>query len=126
MGMTHRFEDRVRFRGTTVLILLQEAYGLKYFQISGPGWIGTERFDIAATHASNPSPEDFRSMIRAMLADRFGLKLHHESRVFDAYRLVVSKSGPKLGEIRMVVGRRTFDHYFQEDPILQHIANRQS
>lgn len=97
-GATYRFEDRVRFRAITVLQLLAQAYDMKYFQISGPGWIGTERFDIAATYAANPSPEDFQAMLRTMLADRFGLKLHHETRTFDAYRLIPAKGGPKLGE----------------------------
>jgi uncharacterized protein (TIGR03435 family) len=98
MGATYRFPDRVRFRGITVLQLFQEAYGVKYFQVSGPAWIGTERFDIAATHGPNPSTEEFRMMLRTMLADRFGSKLHHETRDFTAYRLTVAKGGSKLGE----------------------------
>ena len=97
IGSVHRLDDNVRFRANTVLQLLQQAYSMKYFQISGPAWIGTERFDISATYAANPSPEDFQAMLRAMLEERFGLKLHHETRTFDGYRLIVAKSGPKLG-----------------------------
>src|SRR5262249_36929078 len=62
-------------------------------RIGGPDWIDSERFDIEAKIGSNSSGADLRSMEQAMLADRFGLIVHHETRPIPVYALVVSKAG---------------------------------
>jgi uncharacterized protein (TIGR03435 family) len=75
---------------------LKWAYGLRDFQISGPGWLTSERYDIVAK-ASGPSTEvELRAMLRTLLADRFKLKSHVETKEKPVYELIVAKNGPKL------------------------------
>ena len=84
----------------TVKRLIQNAYQLQDQQIAGgPGWIASEHFDIVAnSEASNLSPEDRWMMVRALLADRFKLKMHTEPREQSVFALVLARSDGKLGE----------------------------
>jgi len=65
-------------------------------QIAGPDWLSMERFDIQAKLPEGASEELVPEMLRAMLAERFGMKTHMESRTVAAYALVVGKNGAKL------------------------------
>jgi uncharacterized protein (TIGR03435 family) len=88
--------------------LIIYAYKLKgQFQLSGiPDWaknrgvLETESFQIEAKAAlgQNPTEDEFRLMMRALLADRFHLQIHHEERDVPVYNLTVSKGVPKLKE----------------------------
>lgn len=63
----------------------------------GPGWIGSERYQIVATAGSDASPEMMQGpMLQALLEDRFKLKLHLEIREVPVYQLTVAKGGLKL------------------------------
>jgi len=95
--------DSVRGRLTatniTVKELIRLAYGVKDYQIGrAPGWVDSERFDIAAKIVSGKgnSPEDEKSLVRELLADRFQLTTHREAKQMPVYLLVVAKDGPKL------------------------------
>jgi uncharacterized protein (TIGR03435 family) len=81
------------------------AYDIQAFQLmGGPSWAGGERYDILAKMpadaAGAPSgPESMQRMktaVRALLADRFQLAVHKETKALPAYGLVVAKSGFKL------------------------------
>ena len=74
------------------------AYRVKNYQISGPEWIASERFDIAAKLPAGAAREQIRDMVQTLLLDRFQLKLHHETKEFPVYALVVGKGGPKMKE----------------------------
>ena len=65
--------------------------------VGGPDWLNTERFEIEA-RADQPVNDDAVLMVllRGILADRFRLALHHETRPVEAYILEVSSNGPKL------------------------------
>ena len=66
------------------------------YRISGlPEWakIGGEKFDIEARGQGNPSKDQYRLMMQALLADRFKLAMHHETRQMPVLALVVSKAG---------------------------------
>jgi uncharacterized protein (TIGR03435 family) len=83
-------------RSVTLQTCIKWAYGLRDFQISGPGWLSSERYDIAAK-ASGPAAEpELRLMLRALLADRFKLKTRMETKEKPIYALVVAKGGPRL------------------------------
>jgi uncharacterized protein (TIGR03435 family) len=87
--------------GVTVRFLIQQAYGIKDFQITGgPSWMGTERYDVSAKPEgdANVTGEQLRPMIQALLADRFKLTLHKETKEMPIYALVVGKNGPKMQE----------------------------
>jgi uncharacterized protein (TIGR03435 family) len=87
---------RVDMGFVTITDLIVEAWKIKPHQISGPDWLSMERFDIQAKLPDGSIEDDVPQMLRTMLADRFGLRTHTESRAVSAYALVVGKNGAKL------------------------------
>ena len=90
---------RMTLSGYALQGLLMDAYQVDSWQIAGgPVWRDTDPFEIVAKAPGNaaPSPEDRRLMLRALLEDRFKLKVHRELREAPVYALVVAKNGPKL------------------------------
>ncbi len=90
----------VRFAGMPLRMLIMSAYDVKAFQISGgPDWIRTDRWDIQAkvegVEGRLTMPHQ-RPMLQALMADRFQLKIHKETREMPVYALVVDKKGSKL------------------------------
>jgi uncharacterized protein (TIGR03435 family) len=99
-----------RFTATNVplRLLIRNAYQLQDFQIVGaPSWINSERYDIVAkaedgTPPETPSldrtgPSRIQLMMRSLLAERFQLVAHDETRELPIYALVVARSDGKLG-----------------------------
>jgi uncharacterized protein (TIGR03435 family) len=76
--------------------VLMTAYDLKNYQINGPAWLDSERYDIAVKIAPGATQEQVIAMWQNLLAERFGLKIHHEPKEFQVSELVVGKDGPKL------------------------------
>jgi uncharacterized protein (TIGR03435 family) len=72
------------------------AYGVKPQQIVGPDWLGQTRFDLAATIPAGGSAEQVPEMLRALLADRFQMTMHRETKEFPVYALGVAKGGPRI------------------------------
>jgi uncharacterized protein (TIGR03435 family) len=89
---------RVRYTLISLKSLLMKAYDVKSFQISGPDWLGSERFDIEATMPPATTQEQFQAMLQNLLADRFNVSIHHERRELPIYSLVIAKGGVKLRE----------------------------
>jgi uncharacterized protein (TIGR03435 family) len=84
---------------TSLRDLISLAYGIatgRDYELSGPGWLETKKFDIAATFPPESSRDQVREMLRTLLIQRFHLKTHVENRKLEAYALVVAKKGPKL------------------------------
>ena len=84
--------------GVTVSMLIQQAYDIRDYQITGgPGWLTSERYDIVAK-AETPdlTRETARVLLQSLLAERFSLKFHRETKELPIYELVVGKNGPKL------------------------------
>jgi uncharacterized protein (TIGR03435 family) len=78
---------------------VQNAYGIKPFQISGgPAWINSAHYDIDAKADGNPKPSQMRLMMQTLLEERFKLKVHHETKQLPVYELVVAKGGVRLPE----------------------------
>lgn len=69
------------------------AYKLKEYQIQGPDWLASARFDIVAKLPAGATAEQVPQMIGALLADRFQMKTHRDSKEFPVYSLVVGKAG---------------------------------
>lgn len=76
--------------------LIVMAYKVKPFQVVGPAWMATQRFDIAATVPEGASSDDVPKMLQALLADRFKLVVRRETKEHGVLALVVGKGGPKL------------------------------
>ncbi|MEI9978933.1 MAG: TIGR03435 family protein [Edaphobacter sp.] len=87
-------------------MLIQGAYGIREDLISGaPGWADSARYDIDAKVAGvdvdalkKLTPEQRRSILQPLLAERFKLKVHTETKQLPVYELVVAKGGSKLKE----------------------------
>jgi uncharacterized protein (TIGR03435 family) len=73
------------------------AYDVKIFQVVGPDWVSSERFDISAK-VPGGGRDKIREMVQALLADRFELKVHHDSKEFPVYALALGKGGAKMKE----------------------------
>jgi len=78
--------------------LIRYAYRVKQFQVSGPAWISGDRFDVVATLPQGASTEQAPEMMQALLAERFHLAVHRDTKEQSVYALVVGKNGPKLKE----------------------------
>ena len=108
----------LRGENMPIRALVTMAYGIRDFQLSGaPGWLGTERYDIAAKPeaiaSASPPPdphdltddqrkvrdEQWKGRLQNLLADRFGLVIHKEIKEEQIYHLVIAKGGPKLTEV---------------------------
>jgi uncharacterized protein (TIGR03435 family) len=64
--------------------------------VGGPAWINSEGYDIAAQPPSGADPTQYWLMWQTLLADRFKLRLHRETRELPIYDLTVARSGLKL------------------------------
>ena len=87
--------------GGNLKSLVMAAYNVRDFQVDGvPEALGSELYDVVAKTEGEetPSVEQVRPMLQTLLADRFQLQLHRETRQIAVYDLVVAKNGPKLKE----------------------------
>ena len=84
---------------STIQIVITQAYGVQNYQlVDVPPWVSSERYDIAARPPEGTFTQDQRrEMIRALLADRFGLKAHMETRELPSYALVKARPDGKPG-----------------------------
>jgi uncharacterized protein (TIGR03435 family) len=85
---------RVEVRGVTMLRLISSAYSVPSALISGgPSWLDTDRFDITAKAPSGASSNSMRSMLQALLTDRFHLTVKNEEKPMPALVLTLAKKG---------------------------------
>jgi uncharacterized protein (TIGR03435 family) len=86
--------------GVTLQRLVGEAYEGEAQEVLGaPPWAGRDRFDVNARAEGNPTVAQIRRMLRPMLADRFKLVVHTETREMPVYTLTRARAdrlGPKL------------------------------
>ena len=90
--------DRIDFRAMPLRGLIGLAFELQPYQLVTPDWTATERFDILATLPRGATKAQVPQMLQALLADRFGLVVHHEEKEQQVYALLPGKDGPKLAE----------------------------
>jgi bla regulator protein BlaR1 len=84
---------RMTLTNVTVRLMLRNSYHIQEFQMSGgPAWLDAEHFDVIAKAEGNPTQDEFGAMLRALLADRFKLVVHRESREMPVYSLVTTPS----------------------------------
>jgi uncharacterized protein (TIGR03435 family) len=88
----------VRCNNANLKTLLMRAYDVKDYQIQGPAWMDSDGYDLMAKVPDGVPADKIPAMLQALLADRFGVRVHKESRVLPAYELSVAKGGPKLKE----------------------------
>jgi uncharacterized protein (TIGR03435 family) len=100
MGGPSGIETRrglVRASNVTLKRTIAGAYGIGEYRIlGGPGWIESDRFQITAKAEQPVSDDALDEMLKTLLAERFNLQLHRESRPGEALVLEIAKRGPKL------------------------------
>jgi len=89
---------QMNFWNISLADLIENAWSVKNFQISGPDWLRSDRFDIQAKVPSGATKEQGRVMIQNLLADRFRLVVHQTTKESSVYELVIAKGGPRLKE----------------------------
>jgi len=87
---------QIMFTSVTLMNVLLRAYDGKCFQVVGPDWLNSERYDVLAKVPEGTSKEQCNLMLQHLLAERFHLSAHQEKRQLQGYELVVGKSGSKL------------------------------
>ena len=88
----------LNYSAASLKAILQQAYEVRNFQISGPDWMATTRFDVVAKLPAGAPQSKVPEMLRSLLADRFKLASHAETRDLPMYALVVGKSGVRMKE----------------------------
>lgn len=80
----------------TLSDILERAFKVKTHQIVGPDFLKADRFDVMAKLPEGATEEQIPQMLQSLLAERFKLTYHRETREQALYALVVAKGGPKL------------------------------
>jgi uncharacterized protein (TIGR03435 family) len=90
--------ERVYYNYASIRILLMRAYNLPLHRVIGPAWIDSEHFEVEAVAPEGSTKEQTKIMLQNLLADRFKLKVHRETRELPLYELIVEENGSKLKE----------------------------
>jgi len=110
MSRTSADKGRITFSNVSLMMLITTAYKIKEHQVEGPAWLYSERYDVTAKFPEGATREQVPEMLQTLLADRFNLKVHKESKVMPSYELIAAKGGPKLtraeteSNLRMMMG----------------------
>src|ERR1700733_5164823 len=92
----YRGPGMIALNGDPLKVVLMEAFNVKTDQIIGPSWLDADCFAINAKIPAGATKDQLPAMLQALLAERFKLTVHKESRPSPGYALVVDKNGPKL------------------------------
>ena len=95
-GETKMEPGVVRMRDVTIETCIKWAYRVQRSQVSGPGLLTSERYDIVAKSDAPASDEQMRLMMRVLLTERFNLAFHTEKKELRSFALIVTKGGTKL------------------------------
>ena len=104
------FPTRLSVTNCSLSQLVEAAYTIEHWQLTGgPAWLDSDRFDIEAKTAEDlsadpdrvvaagrPVPRKMMLMLQTLLAERFSVKVHRETRQDNVFELVVARNGPKL------------------------------
>jgi uncharacterized protein (TIGR03435 family) len=94
-GLMHG--GRYELRTASMVDLIAAAYGVPGENVvGGPSWLEADRFDVIAKAPPVTSPETIRLMLQALLADRFKLAVHNDTKSLPEFVMTVGKGRPKL------------------------------
>src|SRR5262249_49388647 len=95
-GVTPR-NGRFEIRNATMLDLVRTAYSVEPEKVvGGPNWLASDRFDVIAKAPAGTTKENARLMLRELLAERFGLTVHNDSRPLPVFALTAGSGKHKL------------------------------
>jgi len=89
---------QITYTNVTLSSVITRAYDVKDYQVTGTSQLTPDRFDIVAKVPAGATKEQFGLMLQNLLAERFHLKLHRETKEMQGFELVVGKNGSKLKE----------------------------
>ena len=95
LGM-HFDPAQVRFANMSMDWYIEWAFELQEFQLAGPNWMSSERYDITAKIPAGVQHNQLPAMMQKLLQQRFQLQYHRESKVLAAYALVVAGGGLRI------------------------------
>jgi uncharacterized protein (TIGR03435 family) len=85
------------YAGYTLQSLIQDTYHVRDYQVlNAAGWLRSERWDIDLKTTAPANFQQRDKLFETILADRFQLRFHRETRMMPVYSLVVARGGPKL------------------------------
>ncbi len=97
-GATTMDAGRVNLPGYSLAALIMMAYDLKRYQFDPSEWMLAARFDVSAKLPDGATKEQVPAMLQALLAERFKLVVHRETKEQSIVAMIVGKDGPKLKE----------------------------
>jgi uncharacterized protein (TIGR03435 family) len=86
----------IALKGMPLKFILELAFKIEPDRINGPAWLETVCFDVNARAPQGAAADAIPPMLQNLLADRFKLSAHRESRLGTGYALVIDKNGPKM------------------------------
>jgi uncharacterized protein (TIGR03435 family) len=90
---------RYEIRKATMVDLVRMAYSVEPDKVlGGPSWLETDRFDVIAKAPQATPPDSVKLMLQNLLADRFKLVVHKDTKPLSGYALTVGKGKPKMKE----------------------------
>jgi uncharacterized protein (TIGR03435 family) len=102
---TERVDIGVHVDGAQVRIVslpmrdyIARAYRMKLYQVTGPDWLTSERYDVNAKLPAGSTPEQIPEMLQSLLEERFQIKLHREKKDLPVYALIIGKAPLKIQE----------------------------
>lgn len=95
-GKTTVLPGWVRMQDVTAATCIKWAFGVQDGQILGPGWLQQDHFDVDAKADGPATADEMKPMMRALLAERFKLRFHHEQKELHSYAMTAPKGGSKL------------------------------
>jgi uncharacterized protein (TIGR03435 family) len=90
---------RLDYANVALKDIIRMAYRVRGYQVSGPDWLESTRFDIVAKLPEGSTREQIPEMLQALLAERFKLTVHREKKELPVFALLVGKGGPKMKEV---------------------------
>lgn len=95
-GETKVLPDTLRMHDVRIETCIKWAYGVQRAQVSGPGLLTSERYDIVAKTDGVATADEMKVMMQALLKERFKLEFHREKKELRSFALIVAKGGAKL------------------------------
>jgi uncharacterized protein (TIGR03435 family) len=115
----------VTMRNVNLRACIRWAWHVTEFQVTGPDWLDSERYEISGKAAGPATEDQLRLMTQALLKERFKLAVHLQTKEVAAYVLVVGKNGLKIhestteGESSIDVNQRQLSVSVQRTPVSQ-------
>jgi uncharacterized protein (TIGR03435 family) len=97
-GNTQVSPGTVTMRNVSLKAAIRWAWHVTEYQVTGPDWLDSQRYEIAGKAGGPATEEELRLMMQALLRERFKLELHLQTKELGAYLLVAGKNGPKFHE----------------------------